>query len=167
MNKCSNFCTAMNGMEQADWSDWHISNNKGGKKQVASLSVGMSRTCQTLIRAYALTNMSKNEKEQFQAQIAMQYFTIGTSFHQVQGMHWKTAIKLLHPKDNVLTSRKQLASILLDKCHQELQSKVNLQLLVTCVKKCRGKLFLAGQHIVLGIQQLDSSLPVHALDLME
>ena len=118
----------MNGMEQADWSDWHISNNKGGKKQVASLSVGMSRTCQTLIRAYALTNMSKNEKEQFQAQIAMQYFTIGTSFHQVQGMHWKTAIKLLYPKDNVLPSQKQLASTLLDKCHQELQSKVNLHM---------------------------------------
>ena len=35
----------------------------GGKKQVETLSVGMSRTCQTLIRAYMLTNMSKNEKE--------------------------------------------------------------------------------------------------------
>ena len=72
MNKSSNFCTAMNGMEQADWSYWHIPNKKGGKKQVATLSVGMIRTCHTLIRAYALTNMSKNEKEQFQAQIAMQ-----------------------------------------------------------------------------------------------
>ena len=30
MNKCSNLCTAMNSMEQADWSDWHIPNKKGG-----------------------------------------------------------------------------------------------------------------------------------------
>ena len=118
----------MNGMDQADWSYWHIPNKKGGKKQVATLSVGMSRTCHTLIRAYVLTNMSKNEKEQFQTQITMQYFTMGTSFHQVQGMHLKTAIKLLYPKDNVLPSQKQLASTLLDKCHQELQSKVNLHM---------------------------------------
>ena len=32
MNKCSNFCTAMNGMEQEDWPNWHIPNKKGGKK---------------------------------------------------------------------------------------------------------------------------------------
>jgi Protein of unknown function (DUF 659) len=88
----------------------------------------MSRTCHTLIRAYVLTNMYKNEKEQFQAQIAIQYFTMGTSFHQVQGMHLETAIKLLYPNDNVLPSQKQLASTLLNKCHQELQSKVNLQM---------------------------------------
>ena len=92
------------------------------------MSVGMSRTCHTLIRAYALTNMSKNEKEQFQAQIAIHYYSMGTSFHQVQGMHLKTAIKLLYPKDNMLPSQKQLASTLLDKCHQELQSKVNLHM---------------------------------------
>ena len=66
MIKCSNSCTAMNSIEQADWPDWRIPNKKEGKKQVATLSVGMSGTCQTLIRAYALTNMSKNEKEQFQ-----------------------------------------------------------------------------------------------------
>jgi hypothetical protein len=95
---------------------------------VARLSVGMSRICHTLIRAYALTNMSKNENEQFQAQIAMQYFTMSTSFHQVQGMHLKTAIKLQYPKDKVLPSQKQHTPTLLDKCHQEVQSKLNLQM---------------------------------------
>jgi hypothetical protein len=70
------------------------------------LSVGMSRTCQTLIRAYVLTNMSKNEKEQFQVQIAMHYYSMGTSFHQVKGMHLKAVIKLLHPNDNILPSQK-------------------------------------------------------------
>ena len=52
MNKCSNFRTAMNTMEQADWPDWHIHNKKGGRKQVATLSVGMSSTCQSLIKAF-------------------------------------------------------------------------------------------------------------------
>ena len=128
MNKCSNFCTAMNGMEQADWPDWHIPNKKERMEQVATLSEGMSGTCQTLLRVYALTNISKNEKEQFQAQIAMQYYAMGTSFHQVKGMHLKAAIKLLHPNDNMLPSQKQLPSTLLNKCHQELQSKVNLHM---------------------------------------
>ena len=86
----------------------------------------MSRTCQTLIRAYAFTNISKNEKEQFQVQIATQYYAKGTSFHQVKGMHLKAAIKLLHPNDNVFPSQKQIASILLDKSHMELQSKVHM-----------------------------------------
>ena len=42
-----------------------------------------------------------------------------------------------------------------------------LGLLVTFFKKCRSKLFLAGQYIVIGMQQLDDSLQVHVLDLME
>ena len=98
----------MNSIEQVDWPDWHIPNKKGGKKQVETLSVGMSRTCQTLIRAYALTNMSKNEEEQFQAQKAMGYYAIGTSFHQVKGTHSTAAIKLLHPNDNMLPAKSGL-----------------------------------------------------------
>ena len=82
----------------------------------------MSRTCQTLIRAYVLTNISKNGKVQFQAQIAMHYYATGTSFQQVKEMHLKVAIKLLYPNDNLLPSQKQPTSTLLDKCHQELQS---------------------------------------------
>ena len=70
------------------------------------MSMSMSSTCQTLIRAYVLTNMSKNEKEQFQVQRAMHYFTMGTSFHQVKGMHWKAVIMLLHSNDNILPSPK-------------------------------------------------------------
>ena len=58
----------------------------------------------------------------------MQYNAMGTSFHQVNGMHLKAAIKLLHPNDNMLPSQKQLPSTLLNKCHQELQSKFNLHM---------------------------------------
>ena len=72
--------------------------------------------------------MSKNEKEQFQVQRAMHYYSMGTSFHQVKGMHWKAVIMLLHSNDNMMPSQKQLASTLLNKCHQELQSKVNLHI---------------------------------------
>jgi hypothetical protein len=72
--------------------------------------------------------MSKNEKEQFQAQIAMHYYAMGTSFHQVKDMHLKAVIKLLHPNYNVMPSQKQLTSTPLDKCNQELQSKVNVHM---------------------------------------
>jgi Protein of unknown function (DUF 659) len=43
-------------------------------------------------------------------------------------MHLKATIKLLHPNDNILPSQKQLAPTLLEKCHQELQSKVNVHM---------------------------------------
>ena len=95
-----------------------------------TLSLGMSRTSQTLIRAYILTSMSKNEKEQFQAQTALHYYALGTSFHQIEEMHLQAAIKLLHPNNNVMPSCRQCASTLLDKCHQELQNKVNVHMKV-------------------------------------
>ena len=68
--------------------------------------MGMSGTCQTSIKAYVLTAISKNEKEQFQAQIAMHYYAMGTLFQQVKCMHFKDAINLLHPNNNVLPRRK-------------------------------------------------------------
>jgi hypothetical protein len=95
----------MNSIKQADWPDWHIPNKKGGKKQVATLSVGMSRTCQTLIIFFELTNMYKNEKEQFQTQMVMQYNAMGMLFHQVKDMHLKAAIKLLQPNDNMFPAK--------------------------------------------------------------
>ena len=96
------------------------------------MSVGMSRTCQTLIRAYVLTNMSKNGKVQFQAQIAMHYFATGTSFHQVQCMHLKKRLpsSCCIPMTIYCPAKKQLASTLIEKCHQELQSKVNVHMKV-------------------------------------
>ena len=35
------------------------------------------------------------------------------------------------------------------------------------VKKCRGKLLLVGQHVVIGMQQSDGSLQVHPFNLLE
>ena len=52
-------------------------------------------------------------------------------------------------------------------CTLRVHIALTLELLMTFVKNCRGKLLLDGQHIVLGIQQLDGSLQVHGLDLME
>ena len=40
MNKCSNFCTAMDGMELADWPDWHIPNKKGGREMGGNIVIG-------------------------------------------------------------------------------------------------------------------------------
>jgi hypothetical protein len=62
--------------------------------------MGMSGTCQTSIKAYALTAISKNEKEQFQAQIAMHYYDMGTLFQQLKGMHLKDELKHYHSMKN-------------------------------------------------------------------
>ena len=58
----------------------------------------------------------------------MHYFAMGTSFHQIKEMRLQAFIKLLYPNENMLPSQNHLASTLLDKCHQELQSKVNVHM---------------------------------------
>ncbi|CAM6021827.1 unnamed protein product [Sphagnum balticum] len=56
------------------------------------------------------------------------YYATGTSFQCVEDLHLKNAIYALHPDKSLLPSHKQLGSTLLDKCHAELLSKVNLRL---------------------------------------
>jgi hypothetical protein len=60
--------------------------------------------------------------------MALHYYTTGTSFQRVEDLHLKNAICALRPNESLLLSRKQLSSTLLDKCHAELVSKVDLRL---------------------------------------
>jgi hypothetical protein len=60
--------------------------------------------------------------------MALHYYAMGTSFQRVEDLHLKNAISALHLDKSLLSSRKQLGSILLDKCHVELLSKVDLRL---------------------------------------
>ena len=134
MNGCAGFRSVMNGLEHSYRPDWYVANKKGGGKNQNYASKIMSSpdgtstgtySRQTSIRAYALPAMSQYEKKQFQTQIAMHYYATGTSFQRVEDVHLRAAIKLLRPDSNVLPNRKQLAGVLLENCHKDLQSKVN------------------------------------------
>ena len=62
----------------------------------------------------------------------MHYFATGTSFQQVQCMHLKKRLpsSCCIPMTIYCPAKKQLASTLIEKCHQELQSKVNVHMKV-------------------------------------
>ena len=95
----------------------------------SDLSNTPSFSHQTLINQYALPKLSIKQKQEFQKNMAMHYYATGTSFQRIEDFHLKNAIKLLQPDDILLPNRKQLSSTLLDKCHQEVLTKVK-----TCMK---------------------------------
>jgi Protein of unknown function (DUF 659) len=57
--------------------------------------------------------------------MALHYYSTGTSFQRVADVHLKAANMVLRPDDNLLPSRRQLSSSLLDSCHECLQAKVD------------------------------------------
>ena len=61
--------------------------------------------------------------------MAMNYYATGISFQCIKDFHLKYAIKFLQLGDSLLPNRKHLSSNLLDKCHQEVLTKVK-----TCMK---------------------------------
>jgi hypothetical protein len=54
----------------------------------------------------------------------MQYYTTGSSFQRVEDVHLIAAIKTLRPDDGLLPNRRQLATSLLDACHEDVKTKV-------------------------------------------
>jgi hypothetical protein len=60
--------------------------------------------------------------------MALHYYAMGTSFQRVNDLHLKNTIHALCPDKSLLSSHKQFSSTLLDKCHAELLSKVDLRL---------------------------------------
>jgi hypothetical protein len=54
----------------------------------------------------------------------MHYYATGSSFQRVEDVHLIVAIKTLHPDDGLLPNRRQLATSLLDVCHEDVKTKV-------------------------------------------
>jgi hypothetical protein len=88
----------------------------------------VSSSLQSSIKQYALPAVFKTQKVEFQKHMALHYYATSTSLQRVEDLHLKNAICALHLDKSLLLSRKQFGSTLLDKCHVELLSKVNLRL---------------------------------------
>jgi hypothetical protein len=54
----------------------------------------------------------------------MHYYARGSSFQRVKDVHLIAAIKTLRPDDDLLPNRRQLATSLLDACHEDVKTKV-------------------------------------------
>jgi hypothetical protein len=83
-----------------------------------------SSSRQRSIKKFAILVISKQQKVQFQKHIAMHYYATGSSFQQVKDVHLIAAIKTLRPDDGLLPNRRQLATSLLDACHEDVKTKV-------------------------------------------
>ncbi len=132
LNNCAAFRKVMNNMEDDERPEWYRRNKKGATRPVplaknARSVSGVSSSLQSSIKQYALSVVSKTQKAKFQKHMALHYYTTGTSFQRVEDLHLKNAICALHPNESLLLSHKQLSSTLMDKCHVELLSKVNLR----------------------------------------
>jgi hypothetical protein len=131
LNKCPKFRTLMNGQEDADRPDWYERNKKKGavsKPASAALVKSVSSSRQSSIKSYSVPKLTAKEKHEFQKQIAMHYFATGTSFQRIEDVHLKEAIKMLRPDEGLLPNRRQMGTTLLDKCHQELKTKVDARM---------------------------------------
>jgi len=127
LNKCTPFRRLMNGMEEDSRPTWYMGNKKPkiplpSSSQVSSNSPSISRQCG--IKEFTLPAVSKQQKLNFQKHMAMHYYSTGTSFHRIEDVHLKAAIKTLRPDDNLLPNRRKLASTLLEACHEDLEAKV-------------------------------------------
>ncbi|KAH9555571.1 hypothetical protein CY35_08G121300, partial [Sphagnum magellanicum] len=129
-NNCVAFHKVMNGMEDDKRPEWYCRNKKGATRPVpiaknARSVSSVSSSLQSSIKQYALLAISKTHKAKFQKHMAIHYYATGTSFQRVKDLHLKNAIYALRLDKSLLPSRKQLSSILLDKCHAKLLSKVD------------------------------------------
>jgi hypothetical protein len=133
LNNCAAFRKVMNDMEDGKRPEWYRRNKKGATRLVivaknAGSMSSVSSSLQSSIKKYALSTISKTHKAKFQKHMAIHYYATGTSFQRVEDLHLKNVIYALRPNKSLLPSRKQLGSILLDKCHAEVLSKVDLRL---------------------------------------
>jgi hypothetical protein len=87
-------------------------------------SVAPSSSRQRSIKEFAIPVVSKQQKVQFQKHVAMHYYATRSSFQRVEDVHLVATIKTLRPDDGLLPNRRQLATSLLDACHEDVKTKV-------------------------------------------
>jgi hypothetical protein len=129
LNKCAPFRKLMNGMEEDKRPAWYTANKKprtplSTTVSVLKSSVAPSSSRQRSIKEFTILVVSKQQKVQFQKHIAMHYYAIGSSFQRVKDVHQIVAIKTLRPDDGLLPNRRQMATSLLDTCHEDVKTKV-------------------------------------------
>lgn len=87
------------------------------------------------MKSYVLSKISYFEKQEFQKKMSMHYFAIDISFQRIKDIYLVQTVKILRLDDGLLPTRKQLATSLLDKCHEDLKEKIDVRMKgsVTCL----------------------------------
>jgi hypothetical protein len=125
LNKCALFRKLMNGMEEDKRLAWYTARKPlSTAVSVSTSSVAPSSSCQHSNKEFTIPVVSKQQKVQFQKHIAMHYYATGSLFQRVEDVHLIVAIKTLRPDDGLLPNKRQLATSLLDACHEDVKTKV-------------------------------------------
>ena len=77
------------------------------------------------MKEHVCPKMTKADKDRFQTEMALYFYSSATAFQRVENLHLTAAIRILRIDSGLLPTRKLLAGTLLDKCHAEFQSRVN------------------------------------------
>ena len=56
--------------------------------------------------------------------MAMHFYATGASFQRIEDCHLESAVAVLRPDPNLLSNRKKLESVLLDKCYTDIKGRV-------------------------------------------
>ena len=79
---------------------------------------------QSSIKDYALPKITRVDRDRFQIEMALYFYSTGTSFQRVENLHLAAAMQILRPDMGLLPTRKHLATTLLDKCAAEFHLRV-------------------------------------------
>jgi hypothetical protein len=117
----------MQKIGKGEWPEWYKEFMKTAPK-VGTPAPSQVLSKQTSITAITVPMLKPSQKNAFQLRYAMYVYATATSFNRVENKYLKEAIKMLRPGDNILPTRKQLATTLLHKCYNELRERVEKQL---------------------------------------
>ncbi|OAE21809.1 hypothetical protein AXG93_2550s1480 [Marchantia polymorpha subsp. ruderalis] len=74
----------------------------------------------------------------------MHYFATGISFQRIKDIYLVQTVKILRLDDGLLPTRKQLATFLLDKCHEDLKEKIDVRMKVLTGQQGHDNEFIAN-----------------------
>jgi hypothetical protein len=128
----------MNGLNIEERPIWYECNKKSISRSHLGKTLALpsaSTMDQSSIRNYFLPPVSAKDKTSFQTHIALHYYATGTSFQRVEDGHLARASAMLRPDANLIPDRRKLASGLLDKCYDDIKSRVDARMFnaIACI----------------------------------
>ena len=134
LRKCRPFKKLMSDMPVIDRPDWWVNGIKSASQKSKMVEASSAkrnapiRMSQQSLKSFAIPCFNATEQRKFNQEMAMYFYTTGTSFLRIENPHLLQAIQLARPGAS-LPSRKQLAddrkSGFLQECYQKMKTEVD------------------------------------------
>jgi hypothetical protein len=132
LNSCASFKLSMAEIDDECYPDWLAASTPKGSAAGHASFVSLPRSIdsrivprtQTSIAEFPVPRLSKATQLKINNKIAMHYYMTGTSFARIEDPHSLKAFQLCRP-DAELPTLKELSSILLNQCHDDVKKMVD------------------------------------------